>query len=218
MRLYSYWRSTTSYRVRIALHIKGIAYDTIPVDLVAGAQKAEDYTDINPAKSVPTLVTEDGAVLTQSMAIIEWIDYIAPKPPLLPTDPLTRAYVKAAALSIATDIHPVNNLRVVERLKTMGHTHDETLTWMNSWMTQGFAVFQSLITPDSRFCFGDTPGFADLCLVPQLYNAHRWGCDLSNFNHLTDIETRCLFLPAFDAARPENQPDATSKKGHLLHV
>lgn len=209
MKLYSYWRSTTSYRVRIALNLKGIAYETVPVNLVAGDQRAPDYAALNPGQGVPTLVLDDGAILTQSMAILDYLEETRPDPALLPADPVARARVRAAALTIATDIHPVNNLRVVGKLKSMGHSQDEATDWMNDWMTQGFTAFSRLIDAGGPFCFGDAPGLADLCLVPQLYNAHRWGCDLAPFGRLTEIEARCLALPAFDVARPEAQPDMT---------
>lgn len=209
MKLYTYWRSTTSYRVRIALNLKGIAYEPVPVNLVAGEQNAPDYAALNPGQGVPALVLDDGTVLPQSMAILDWLEEIYPEPALLPRDAIGRVRVRAAALAIATDIHPVNNLRVVEKLRAMGHSQDETVAWMNDWMVRGFAAFSRMIAADTPYCFGDTPGLADLCLVPQLYNAHRWGCDLSQFPRLTGIEARCLALPAFDAARPENQPDAT---------
>lgn len=208
MKLYTYWRSTTSYRVRIALHLKGIPYEAVAVDLVAGDQQAPDYAALNPGQGVPTLVTEDGTVLTQSMAILDWLEEICPKPALLPADPVARARVRAAALTIATDIHPVNNLRVVGKLKAMGHSQNEAKDWMNDWMKRGLTAFAQLIEPDTAFYFGDAPGLADLCLVPQLYNAHRWGCDLTPFARLTEVEARCLALPAFHAARPEAQPDA----------
>lgn len=208
MKLYSYWRSTTSYRVRIALALKGLDYETVPVNLVSGAQRDADYTALNPIAGVPTLVLPDGTVLTQSMAILEWLDAAHPTPPLLPNGPTEAAHVRAASMSIAADIHPVNNLKVVQKLKAMGHDQDEAVAWMNDWMTQGFAAYQALVPADTPFSFGDTPSMADICLVPQLYNAHRWGCDLSPFTRLTEIEARCLALPAFDAARPENQPDA----------
>lgn len=209
MKLFTYWRSTTSYRVRIALNLKGIAYDAVPVNLVAGEQNGAAYTVLNPGQGVPTLVLDDGTALVQSMAILDWLEETHPEPPLLPADPLARARVRAAALTIATDIHPVNNLRVIAQLKAMGHSQDETVAWMNDWMTRGFTAFANLIAPEAPFCFGEAPGLADLCLVPQLYNARRWGCDLTQFQRLTGIEARCLALPAFDAARPENQPDAT---------
>ena len=128
MRLYSYWRSTTSYRVRAALNLKGVAYQTVPVDLTIGAQNAPDYASLNPGQGVPTLVLDDGTVLTQSIAILDWLEESFPKPPLLPSDPVARARVRAAALSIACDIHPVNNLRVVAKFKSMGHSQDEAVT------------------------------------------------------------------------------------------
>ncbi|MCV2869289.1 maleylacetoacetate isomerase [Defluviimonas sp. WL0002] len=209
MKLFTYWRSTTSYRVRIALNLKGIAFDAVPVNLVAAEQNTAAYTALNPGQGVPTLVLDDGTALVQSMAILDWLDETHPEPPLLPAGPLLRARVRAAALTIATDIHPVNNLRVIARLKAMGHSQEETVAWMNDWMTRGFTAFADLIARNTDFCFGEAPGLADLCLVPQLYNARRWGCDLAPFPRLAEIEARCLALPAFDAARPENQPDAT---------
>jgi len=207
--LYTYWRSTTSYRVRIALNMKGIAYTPVSVNLVAGDQRGADYTRLNPGQGVPTLVLEDGTTLTQSMAILDYLEETTPTPALLPHDPVQRSHVRAAALAIATDIHPVNNLRVVGKLKSMGHSQEDGVAWMNDWMTAGFTAFQALIEPDSPYCFGDTPTLADVCLVPQLYNAHRWGTDLSGFARLTEIEARCLTLPAFADARPEAQPDAS---------
>lgn len=209
MTLYGYWRSTTSYRVRIALHLKGLSYKTAPVDLVAGDQRAEAYRALNPIAGVPTLVLDDGTTLTQSMAILDYLDAVYPTPALLPADPVAAAQVRAAALVVACDIHPVNNLKIGAKLKQMGHSQDEVVAWMNDWMTRGFAAYQALLPEGPRFSFGDTPGLADLCLVPQLYNAHRWGCDLTPFERLTEIEAACLALPAFDAARPEHQPDAT---------
>ncbi|WP_146591875.1 maleylacetoacetate isomerase [Puniceibacterium confluentis] len=208
MKLYTYWRSTTSYRVRIALNLKGLAYEPVPVNLVAGAQTAPDYASLNPGQGVPTVVLEDDTVLTQSMAILDWLEETHPNPALLPTDTTLRAKVRAAALIIAADVHPVNNLRVVAKLKSMGHSQQEAVDWMNDWMQRGLTAFDQLIDPGTPFCFGDAPGLAEICLVPQLYNAHRWGCDLAPFSRLTEIETRCLATPAFDAARPENQPDA----------
>lgn len=209
MKLYSYWRSTTAYRVRIALNLKELNYTIVPVDLLKGEENAPDYVALNPSHSVPTLVFDDSTVLTQSMAILDWLDEAYPIPPLLPKGAIDRAKIRAAALTIATDIHPVNNLRVIAKLKSMGHSQDEAVAWMNDWMTRGFEAFEQLIRPDTPFCFGDTPNLADICLVPQLYNAHRWGCDLTSFKRLTEIEQRCLELEAFDLARPENQADAS---------
>lgn len=209
VRLYGYWRSTTSYRVRIALNLKGIVYEQVSVNLVSGEQSAEEFTALNPGQGVPVLVLEDGTVLTQSMAILDWLDRSCPDPALLPEDPVERSQAFAAALGIATDIHPINNLRVIAKLKAMGHSQDEAVEWMNDWMARGFAAFSELIRENADFCFGGAPGLADICLIPQLYNARRWGLDLTPFERLTDIETRCFALPDFDNARTENQPDAT---------
>lgn len=209
MRLYSYWRSSSSYRVRIALNLKGLAYDTQPVNLLEHEQQSPAYAALNPAQGLPALVLDDGSVLTQSMAILEWLDETYPMPPLLPPDPILRAKVRAAALVIASEVHPVNNLRVLTRLKAMGHDQADTVAWMKHWMVQGFDAYTALISPSDDFSFGATPGLADLCLVPQLYNARRWGFDLAPYPRLVAIEGRCLALSAFDAARPEAQPDAT---------
>lgn len=208
MKLYSYWRSTTSYRVRIALNLKGLSYQTQEVDLVAGGQRRAEFLDVNPIAGVPALELDDGAVLTQSMAILEWVEAMHPEPALLPHDPVEAAKIRAAALLVATDIHPVNNLKVIQKLKSKGQSQEECVAWMIDWMERGFAAYQALI-PGGTYSFGDALTLADLCLVPQLYNAHRWGVDLAPFADLTEIEARCLALPAFDAARPENQPDAT---------
>lgn len=208
MKLYSYWRSTTSLRLRAALNLKGIAYEIVPVDLVAGDQRSDAYRAMNPGQGVPSLVLDDGIVLTQSMAILDYLDTVHPMPPLLPQDPVARARVRAAADQIALDIHPVNNLKVVNHLKSLGHTQDEAVTWMNHWMTEGFTAFQGLIRPDTPFCFGEAPGLADLCLVGQMYNARRWGCDLAPFARLVEIDARCQDIDAIARAMPEAQPDA----------
>lgn len=209
MRLYSYWRSTTSYRVRIALNLKGLSYETVPVNLVAGEQRAPDYAALNPIEGVPTLVLEDGTLLTQSLAIIDYLDAVAPEPALLPVEPLARARVLAAAHTIAMDIHPVNNLKVGARLKSeYGLSQEDVVGWMVHWMERGLAAYQALLPDGPVFSFGDRPDLADICLVAQLYNAHRWGVDLGPFPRLQEIERAALALPAFDAARPETQPDA----------
>ena len=207
MKLYSHWRSTTSYRVRIALHLKQIAFETVPIDLVAGEQRDAEYVAVNPVAGVPALVLEDGTVLTQSMAILEWIEARHPNPALIPRDPVQAALIRGAALVMAADVHPVNNLKVVQQLKAMGHDQDEAVAWMQDWMIRGLTAYDALI-PGGAFSFGDALSLADICLVAQLYNAHRWSVDLSSFPRLTKIEARCLALPAFDAAHPQNQPDA----------
>jgi maleylacetoacetate isomerase len=210
MVLYSYWRSTTSYRVRISLNLKGLEYETRSIDLVAGAQRSDEYAALNPGQGVPTLVLQDGSVLTQSMAILDYLDALAPKPALLPADPLARARVMAAAHTIAMDIHPVNNLKVVGRLKgEHGASQDDGVAWMKHWMTEGFRAYQALLTLDSsKFSFGDVPLLCDICLVAQLYNAHRWGVDMSEFGRLLEIEKEAMKLDAFQLAKPEAQPDA----------
>jgi len=142
------------------------------------------------------------------MSILRYLDTAVPTTPLWPQHPLEAAKVDAAALLIATDIHPVNNLKVGQQLKSMGHTQDDVVSWMNHWMREGLTAFQALLPSNTPLCFGDTPGLADICLVPQLYNAQRWGTNMAGLERLTDIEQRCLALPAFDKARPENQPDA----------
>ncbi len=209
MTLYSYWRSTTSYRVRVALNLKGLAYETVPVDLVAGAQRAPGYTALNPGQGVPTLVLADGTVLTQSLAILDYLDHLAPDPALLPDGPVLRARVLAAAHVIAMDIHPVNNLKVVNRLKSEhGLSGEAGIAWMRHWIGAGLQAYQALLPDGPDFSFSDGPLLCDICLVAQLYNAHRWGVDMTPFARLLDIEERALNLPAFDDARPENQPDA----------
>ena len=209
--LYTYWRSTTAYRVRIALNLKGIGAAHVPVDLVrdGGQQHAPGYVALNPSHLVPTLVLEDGTALTQSLAIIDYLDALRPDPPLLPADPVTRARALAAAHVVAMDIHPVNNLRVVQQLGArFGADAAARADWMRHWMTRGFDALTAMLPPDTPFAFGDRPGLADICLVAQLYNAHRWGLDMAPWPRLGRIETTCAALPAFADAAPEKQPDA----------
>lgn len=210
MTLYSYWRSTTSFRVRAALNLKGFDCRIVPVDLVAGAQRQADYMELNPIGGVPTLVLDDGTALTQSLAILDYLDATRPEPPLLPADPAVRARVLAAALVVATDIHPVNNLKILGYLKDrLGHSEHDGEDWMRHWMTEGLTAFQRLIDPASRYCFNDAaPDMADLCLAGQMINARRWGLDLRSLTRLVDIDERLRALPAISAAMPESQPDA----------
>lgn len=209
MTLYGYWRSTTSYRVRAALNLKGVAYETVPVDLVAGDQRAASYVDLNPGCGVPTLVLDDGTVLTQSMAILYYLDATYAEPGLLPDSPLARARVQAAADTIALDIHPLNNLRVIAQLKArFGARPDQSKAWMAHWMLEGFASLEAMIDDKTPFAFGDTPGLADLCLIAQAYNAHRWRVSLAPFPRIQRVEAQCLEVPAIAAAHPDEQPDA----------
>ena len=211
MTLYGYWRSTAAYRVRIALNLKGISAEHVSVHLVkdGGQQHMADYVAKNPAHLVPSLELEDGIVLTQSLAIIDYLEAVHPDPALLPSDPIARAKVLAAAHVVAMDIHPVNNLRVVAHLADeFGADADAKRQWMCHWMAKGFTALEQIVERDTRFAFGDTPSLADICIVAQYYNARRWGLDLTAYPRLTEIEETCLALPAFADARPEAQPDA----------
>jgi len=207
MKLYSYWRSTTSLRVRAALHLKNIPFETIAVDLLAGEQSSDGFTDVNPSQGVPALVLEDGTTLTQSMAILEYLDTVA-DPKLVPDDPMLAAHVRAAAHIIALDIHPVNNLKVVGKLAQ--EYQADKIKWMNDWMHAGFTALQASIEPDGAYCFGEDLTIADLCLVGQMVNARRWGLDLTPFSRLVEIDNHCQTHPAIQAAMPEAQPDATA--------
>ncbi|MCC5971706.1 MAG: maleylacetoacetate isomerase [Pararhodobacter sp.] len=209
MKLYTYWRSTAAYRVRIALNLKGVARQDVFVSLVAGEQGAPDYAALNPQKLVPALELDDGTVLTQSLAIIDWLEATQPTPALLPSEAVARARVLAAAHVVACDIHPVNNLRVLQALSAHFNADEGArIAWMHHWMQLGFDTLEATL-PAPRFAFGTAPGLADICLIPQLYNARRWGLDLTPWPNLTKIEAACLDLPAFAEAVPEAQPDAT---------
>lgn len=213
MKLYSYWRSSASYRVRIALNLKALSYDIVPVHLVknGGEQLSAEYRQLNPDGLVPVLA-DDAAVLTQSLAIIEYLDEAHPEPPLLPKTALDRAYVRGIALSIACDIHPLNNLRVLRYLvRNLKAGEDEKNAWYRHWCEQGLAALEATLAKDNRigrFCFGDTPTLADCCLVPQVANAQRMNCDLSGMPTVMRINDACLALEAFEKAAPANQPDA----------
>ena len=211
--LYSYWRSSAAYRVRIGLNLKGLAYETRPVHLVrdGGEQHAEAYRALNPQELVPVLVDGERRI-TQSLAILEYLDETFPKPALLPADTRGRARVRSLAMLVACDIHPLNNLRVLQYLKRENDLEQTAVdAWMLHWMREGFAAMEAMLADapgTGTFCHGETPTIADCCLVPQLYNARRFALDLSPYPTLVRIEAHCLALPAFDAARPENQPDA----------
>jgi maleylacetoacetate isomerase len=212
--LYDYWRSSACYRVRIALNLKGLAYEQKPIHLVEGGgqQHGAAYRSINPQEVIPALV-HGQRILRQSLAIIEYLEEAFPgEPPLLPATARDRAHVRALALVVACDIHPLNNLRVMQYLERE-HAIDQEARerWSRHWMAQGFAALEAMLAADTAtgtFCHGDTPTLADACLVPQLYNARRFGLDLSPWPILRRIDAQCLALPAFDAARPERQPDA----------
>ena len=213
LQLYSYFRSSAAYRVRIALNLKGLPFEYIPVHLLkdGGQQHAADYQRINPAELVPALV-EDGHAITQSLAIMEYLDETHPDPALLPRDALGRARVRALAQSIACEMHPLNNLRVLQYLER-DLKLDETAknTWYRHWVTVGFTALEAMLANNPNtgiFCHGDTPGLADCCLMPQILNARRFDTPLDPFPTILRIETACLALDAFAKAAPQLQPDA----------
>jgi len=209
MKLHGYFRSSASYRVRIALNLKGLNAEQLSYHLRKGEQRAPGYLAINPQGLVPTFQGDDGATLTQSLAIIEWLDEIHPKPPLLPKDPLRRAQVRAFAQAIACDIHPVQNLKILARLRELGLAEEKVTEWA-AWVNrEGLIACEKLIArEDGPFCFGDTPTLADLCLVPQLANARRFGVDVTAFPRLLKAEAAAKELKAFADAAPERQADA----------
>lgn len=209
-KLYGYFRSSAAYRVRIALNLKNIPHDDAFVRLAKGEQ-FKAFAALNPQKLVPVLEI-DGALLTQSLAIIEYLEETKPEPPLLPKDALGRARVRALALQIACDIHPLNNLRVLKYLVgPLGASEDAKLAWYRHWIKEGIEAIESTLADDAAtgtFCHGARPSLADVCLVPQVANARRFDCPLDSYLTVCRIEAACLALPAFDQARPENQPDA----------
>ena len=208
MILHGYYRSTASWRVRIALGLKGLAFDQVSHHLRKGEQRAPDYLALNPQGLTPAFVTDDGAVLTQSLAICEYLDEIHPDPALLPADPVARARVRAVAQAIACDIHPVQNLKVLQRLRDLGLSETQVTEWAASVIDEGLtAVDQLLAGTEGPFALGGAPGLADICLVPQLGNARRFNVDL-RWPRLLAIESACLDLDAFRAAAPGVQPDA----------
>lgn len=213
MKLYGYWRSTAAWRVRIALNLKGLAWQPVPVHLLrdGGEQRMPAYLEINPQGLVPALQV-DGIVLTQSLAIIEYLEETHPAPPLLPPDPASRARVRSLAQLVASDIHPLNNLRVLQFLRDQCGLDDARRDeWYRHWVTVGLRALETRLAGDAgsgRFCHGDTPGLADCCLVPQLYNARRYDCELDAFPTALRIESACMELDAFRAADAAVQPDA----------
>jgi len=212
MKLYDYYRSSAAYRVRIALNLKGVAPERVFVHLRKGVQRTDDYLDLNPQGLVPALALDGGPTLTQSLAIVEWLDETHPHPPLLPGDATARARVRAIALSIACEIHPLNNLRVLQYLTgTLGVAEAQKDGWYRYWVDTGFEALERQLAREKstgRFCHGDTPSLADVCLVPQLANARRFNVDVTPYPTLTRIEAACNALPAFADAAPANQPDA----------
>jgi maleylpyruvate isomerase len=211
MIVHGYFRSSAAYRLRIAMNLKGLGYDFRSIHLRKGDQTSDGYLALNPQGLVPALETGDGAVLTQSLAIIEWLDETHPEPPLLPKDPVARAHARAFAQIIACDIHPLQNLRVLRYLKTeFGQDQDGLDAWCRHWIESGLAAWEALLAraPEAAFAFGDQPGLAEICLIPQMFSADRFGLDLTSFPRLRALRDRCETLPAFADAHPAKQSDA----------
>lgn len=208
MKLYSYFRSSAAYRVRIALALKGLDADILPINLLKGEQKSDDYLAINPQGLIPSLQVDD-AVLSQSLAIMEYLEEVDNTVPLLPSDPVARASVRAMAQLIACEVHPLNNLRVLQYLTGELGVDDTTkMTWYAHWIHQGFISLEAMLKQHAgQFCYGDTPTMADCCLIPQVYNAKRFNVELSSYPTIMRIYEHCNSLPAFIQAQPENQID-----------
>ena len=213
MKLYTFLRSSASFRVRITLNLKNLSYDQIPIHLRRGGgeQFTANYQNINAQALVPTL-EDDGHYLIQSLAIVEYLEEKYPSPPLLPKAAADRAVVRSMALVIACEVHPIQNLRVLNYIKNEYQQNDEQVNrWAQHWIELGLAALEQMInaqTARGTFCFGDTPTLADICLVPQLGNARRFGCDLSRYPKILSVEKACIVIPAFADAAPDKQPDA----------
>jgi len=212
VKLYTFFRGSSPFRVRIALNLKGLAYDSASVHLAKGEQRKPPYSAINPQSLVPALVLDDGQVLTQSLSIIEYLDESHPQPPLLPKDALGRARVRMLALIVACEIHPLNNARTLAHLrKVMSQTEDQVNAWYRHWVADGLAKVEASLNHfpgTGRFCHGDSPTLADCCLVPQVFNAKRFECDTKPYPTVMRIFDECMKLEAFDRAQPAKQPDA----------
>lgn len=208
MDLFTYYRSTSSYRVRIALALKGLDFNAIPVNLIAGGgeHRTPQYRALNPQGRVPALRLDSGEVITQSPAIIEYLEDVCPEPSLLAADPVLRARQRAVAALIGCDVHPLHNVSVLNRLRGLGHDESVVTEWIGHWITDGLAAVEQLIE-DAAFCFGESPSVADVYLLPQLYAARRFNIDLTSCPRIGRVETNALHHPAFRVAHPDAQPD-----------
>jgi maleylacetoacetate isomerase len=213
LKLYTFFRSSAAFRVRIALNLKGLPYEQVGVSLAGGKQFDPGYKAVNPQARVPTLIA-DGKTLYQSMAIMEWLEEVKPEPPLLPKDAFGRARARGLANVIANDIHPLNNLAVLKYLATFKLTKEQIDgEWYPHWITVGFSAFEEMLQrdrPPGRFCHGDAPGMADICLVPQVFNAQRYKVNLTPYPAAMRAFEECMKLDAFDRAQPTKQPDAVA--------
>ncbi len=210
MELYGYYRSTSSYRVRIALALKGLDYHALPVNLLKGEQRSAAYLALNPQGRVPALRTDQGELLLQSPAIIEYLEELQPQPALLPADLLDRARVRAVAAIIGCDIHPLHNVSVLNRLREAGQDEAQVSAWIGHWIGQGLAAVERLIG-DQGFCFGAAPGLADVYLIPQVYAAQRFNIDLGGYPRIRRVAALAAQHPAFNAAHPSCQPDTPAQ-------
>lgn len=210
MKLYNYYRSSTSFRVRIALALKGMEYEYVPIHLRKSEQKRPDYVARNPEGLVPLLELDDGTCLSQSLAIMEYLDEVHPEPPLLPSDPAGRARVRALAQLVACEIHPLDNLRVLRYLvHVLGVSEEAKMDWYRHWVRVGLEAFDAhLAQQPAKYCHGGRPTLADCSLVPQVFNAKRFDCDLAGLQHVQRVFAACMELPAFQAAQPSACPDA----------
>jgi len=209
--LHGYWRSSASYRVRIALNMKSVNVTHRSVNLREGVQESSTHLDLNPQGFVPVLELEDGTQLIQSLAIMDYLDATFREPALMPRDALLRSKILAASLVIASDVHPIQNLSVLKYIRAeYGQDDAGVKAWVQHWITQGFESLESLGDPSKGFFLTDTPMFFECCLIPQIYNARRFGVDMAQFPKLSAVEAKCQVLSAFEKALPENQADATS--------
>jgi maleylacetoacetate isomerase len=210
VKLYTYFRSSAAFRVRIALNLKGLEYEPAFVHLAKGEHRKPDYAKINPQALVPTLELEDGTRLNQSLAIIEYLDETHPQKPLVPKDPLGRARVRSLSYLVASEIHPLNNLRVLQHLKrALRQSEEEVNAWYRHWIADGLAKLEEELNGKTgKYCYGETPSMADCCLVPQIFNAKRYNCDLAPYPTTMRIFDACMKLEAFERAQPAKQPDA----------
>jgi maleylacetoacetate isomerase len=207
MKLYSFFRSSASYRVRIGLALKGLPYETIPISLAVNAHRGDTFRSVNPQRRVPALKLDDGSVLLQSLAILEYLEEVYPQNPMLPADPVERAKVRAVSQIVSSDIHPLNNSGTQAMLKSQFRADDAALNkWMTNWIHEGFEAVDRLLEP-GPFAFGDQITMADICIVPQVYNARRFHIPLSDFPRLIAVEASARQHPAFAQAAPEAQPD-----------
>ncbi|HJT62197.1 MAG TPA: maleylacetoacetate isomerase [Burkholderiales bacterium] len=210
MKLYTYFRSSAAFRVRIALNLKGIAYEPVFVHLAKGEHRAANYAKVNSQALLPTLELDDGTRLNQSLAIIEYLDETHPKPALIPREGKARAHVRSLCYLIASEIHPLNNLRVLQHLKrALGQSEDQVNAWYRHWIADGLTKLEAeLASHKARFCHGEAPTMADCCLVPQIFNAKRYQSDLAPYPQTMRVFQACMQLEAFDRAQPSKQPDA----------